>query len=356
MRIVFDNIIFSLQRAGGISAFWARLLGVFLNRSDLDCYFIEYEGAGNNIFRRELNIPENRIIRKRCRVTSLHRLLSPSVPNFLSGDKFIFHSSYYRICKDKNAVNVATFHDFAHEFGFDGRLITRFAFARVKRKVIMHSRAIACVSDSTANDLRLLYPECSGRGIVTIHHAAVNDCSAPSAAKSPLPYLLFVGARDDYKNFKYTCLLAEATGYPLCIAGAPLTDSETDFLMVHEKLHWRVVTHPGAEEMASCYNGALCLMYVSAYEGFGIPLLEAQLNSCPVAILKGVAATREVAGDSAFVLNALSVSAGKELIAHLEDSAIRANAIARGLENQALYSWECAAEQYIALYRSVVSR
>lgn len=59
--IFFDNIIFSLQHAGGISAVWKELL----RNLSMDCEFscFEYDNANSNLFRRQLSIPKHKLLR-----------------------------------------------------------------------------------------------------------------------------------------------------------------------------------------------------------------------------------------------------------------------------------------------------
>ncbi len=52
-RVLFDNIIFSLQKAGGISVYWSRLLKGVLADGAFSARFIEYPGAEENLCRKE---------------------------------------------------------------------------------------------------------------------------------------------------------------------------------------------------------------------------------------------------------------------------------------------------------------
>ena len=61
MKILFDNIIYSLQAAGGISVVWTELLARVLNDRGIEATFIEHENE--NLFRNNLRIPENNIMR-----------------------------------------------------------------------------------------------------------------------------------------------------------------------------------------------------------------------------------------------------------------------------------------------------
>ncbi|WP_264319288.1 hypothetical protein, partial [Paraclostridium bifermentans] len=63
MKIFYDNIIFDLQRAGGISVYWYELIDRLL-KNNISVNFIEHENS-NNIFRKELNISEDKILREK---------------------------------------------------------------------------------------------------------------------------------------------------------------------------------------------------------------------------------------------------------------------------------------------------
>lgn len=57
MNCVLDNIIFSLQRSGGISVVRQEHVKWLLCETDFNCEFIEYKNASQNILRRNLRIP-----------------------------------------------------------------------------------------------------------------------------------------------------------------------------------------------------------------------------------------------------------------------------------------------------------
>ena len=61
MEVVFDNIIFALQKHGGISVVWNELLKRAINDKNVNSSFIDFNGI--NLLRQELEIPSNSIIK-----------------------------------------------------------------------------------------------------------------------------------------------------------------------------------------------------------------------------------------------------------------------------------------------------
>lgn len=113
MKLILDNIIFSLQRAGGISVVWQNLIENLLPVTD-NLHFIEYQNASQNIFRQELSIPSSKIEVAKNFSSIFSQFRHPTVK---SDVPFIFHSSYFRTCNNPNAINVTTVHDFIYEQG-----------------------------------------------------------------------------------------------------------------------------------------------------------------------------------------------------------------------------------------------
>lgn len=155
MRIVLDNIIFSLQKAGGISGAWAILVRELLKRAGLDIRFLEREDARGNIFRSGLHIPSSHIIPAKRLPLALDRYM----PVRLRGDApFIFHSSYYRTCTSPLARNVVTLHDFIYEEAGVHPPLARLVHSRQKNSALRHARAIVAVSHTTGNKLQERFP------------------------------------------------------------------------------------------------------------------------------------------------------------------------------------------------------
>lgn len=105
------------------------------------------------------------------------------------------------------------------------------------------------------------------------------------------------------------------------------------------------------DELVELYKNSLGLIFPSLYEGFGIPILEAQGFGCPV-VTSNVSAMPEVAGDGAMIVDPLSVEDIKEAFYRLgnEDISEIKN---KGYENLKRFSWEKASEETLRVLSEV---
>lgn len=109
-----------------------------------------------------------------------------------------------------------------------------------------------------------------------------------------------------------------------------------------------------AEDLDALYRGADAVAYVSRYEGFGLPVLEAMERGVPV-VASTAAALAETAGDAAVLVDPGDVGAIAEaLAAALTDDGLRADLVARGRRRAATFSWAATARATLDAYREAV--
>lgn len=108
-------------------------------------------------------------------------------------------------------------------------------------------------------------------------------------------------------------------------------------------------------ELRSLYAHALCLVFPSFYEGFGLPPLEAMACGCPV-IVSDRAALPELCGDAALYCDPDRPQSVAGHIRSLQnDAALRAELRAKGLARAAAYSWDQCAEDLMQVIDEVIS-
>ena len=352
--IYLDNIIFSLQKSGGISVVWYELLNRYIQKPLIDYQCIEYSEY-LNIFRRKIILPFDKVRILSSRFLFLKRYFDVSIN---CSNKFIFHSSYYRLCNSKNAINITTVHDFTYEYFFSG--IKKYLHSWQKRRAIMHSDYVICISENTKKDLLKFCPKVDPSKLYVIYNG-VSDDYHPILNKAEIQfdipdssYVLFVGNRVSYKNFNLVINSLIGTPYSLVIVGKSLSKSENDF--VYSKLSSDrvfVYSNINNEQLNILYNHAFCLLYPSSYEGFGIPVLEAQKAGCPV-IAYNASSIPEIIGDKTLLLNNLCVEEIHDMFHLLENKEMRKRIIDFGLKNAKKYTWDNMYNQVINLYKKAL--
>ena len=114
--------------------------------------------------------------------------------------------------------------------------------------------------------------------------------------------------------------------------------------------------HVPESDLPRLYNASSVVAYVSTYEGFGLPLVEAMACGIPV-VASDRSSIPEVTEESALLINPDDRAAiSGALYRVLTDSDLRASLIARGLERAGRFSWRQTALQTLAVYKRALHR
>ena len=344
LRIVIDGIIFSLQQHGGISVYFQQLIAR-LRRDSVE--------SGPKRWTETLrDIPASggalKVIRRSARPAERYR----PARSILDGS--VFHSSYYRLPSHPRIPSVVTVHDFTYERCLRGP--RRWIHSAQKFAAIRAAQAVICVSESTREDLLELVGVKPSQRVYVIHNgvdAGFQPTDEPPAGQS---FILFVGQRGRYKNFR---LVAEAlTCLPdlqlFCVGGGALDQQELRGLPDTTRHRIRHLASVENHELNRLYNQALCLVYPSSYEGFGIPVVEAMKAACPVVCIP-CKAVIEV-GKNALCVSAPEPAALARKIDTLASSKIRVALTQAGLEIAKSYDWERTYRETLQVYESVAAQ
>jgi len=110
------------------------------------------------------------------------------------------------------------------------------------------------------------------------------------------------------------------------------------------------------EDKISLIAGAEALLFPSLYEGFGLPIIEAQACGIPV-ITSNVSSMPEVAGDAAILIDPYNIEQlAFEMERVLVDSQLRADFITKGYENIKRFSWDKCATETEEVYKIAYER
>ncbi len=181
------------------------------------------------------------------------------------------------------------------------------------------------------------------------------------AARAPdaRPYFLYVGTLQPRKNlervvaaFARLAALPELDGVQLVLAGRRGWLYDSLFAQVDGLGLAGRICFPGyvaEDDLPSLYAGALAFVFPSLYEGFGLPVLEAQAYGVPI-LTANNSSLPEVAGDAALLVDPHDVDAIAAAMLRLAtDAELRQELIRKGLENVKRFSWEKCARETLAV-------
>ncbi|MCA1594639.1 MAG: glycosyltransferase family 4 protein, partial [Acidobacteria bacterium] len=104
-------------------------------------------------------------------------------------------------------------------------------------------------------------------------------------------------------------------------------------------------------DLPALYTGALCFVYPSYFEGFGLPPLEAMQCGTPV-ITGNLTSLPEVVGDAGLLVDPHDTEAlGRAIARLIDDQNLRAELRAKGLERARLFNWHETARQTLKAYQ-----
>lgn len=356
MKVVLDNIIFSLQKSGGISGMFSRLMRGLMEYPGVELYVWERKDARANIFRRITEIPEDRIIPMRSLPLSFERYINPAAIRGLRHDEpYIFHSSYYRYCSDSKARNITTLHDFVYEAVKLRSPLATYVHSSQKRRAVLHSTWVACVSNTTREDLQRFMPEYDAGKSVVISNAPLCEYKETEKTYRNMHNILWVGDIAYHKNFQPLVKALSGTAWRLVLCSPPLSAGELAFIEANLLPgQWEHHVEVDDQALSRLYMSSRCLVYPSIYEGFGIPVIEAQTHGLPV-IIGRCKATEEASGGAALVLHDYDPETIRSCIASLDRQDLYADLSRRGKENASRFKWADIVDAYVRLYQRALS-
>ena len=382
MKVLYDLQAFDMQTHGGVSRCFAEL---YSHRPAFVDAHISVKET-DNVYLQELGFPPKGTLYKNflCdKDTKLKHFLfklkyniqygkfsrldkRPLINLFETesvlkkGDFDIFHPTFfddYFLPFLGKKPFVITVHDMIPEiFSIDKHQVEQ------KLAIIPKATHIVAVSERTKQDLvRIMHvPE---EKVSVIYHGSDEEPYMPSTT-APIAeeYILFVGPRYEYKNFKAFCkscvvILKRHPQLKIVCTGVPFSPEEFQFfesLGIKDRMVHKFVQT--SQELLDLYHYAFTFVYPSKYEGFGIPILEAYKADCPV-MLNRASCFPEIAGDAAvfFDLNSEKSDFEEqfETLYRLTGDE-RGELIQRQRERMKLYSWSKSAAQLADVYKDVL--
>jgi glycosyltransferase involved in cell wall biosynthesis len=269
------------------------------------------------------------------------------------------YSSYARLILGSKVKFVSTIHDMNN--WVMPEYYPKYNIRKIRQAIQMkYCDQIIAISKKTHDDIIRFYPEYANK-IVIIHHGVneVEDINFSVGGGLPKTYILYVGARNTYKNFEkfigvFSLLSARNSDLHLICAGQEFTSKELESLKnlsIDSKVTSMSVTDT---ELRSLYKHASLFVFPSFYEGFGLPCLEAMSAGCPIAVSNN-SVFPEICGPAAKYFDPNdSDSMFGAIQSVLYDKDCRGTLQREMVSRIGMFSWDLSAKKHYLLYQDLV--
>jgi glycosyltransferase involved in cell wall biosynthesis len=364
MKIGYDHQIFSGQTYGGISRYFVELISHLKTHADIEISLPILVSNNDHLNHADicssyLKLP-TRIFRSKSglfkRINDLYAALSKE--DHLD----LFHPTYYddRFLDYIGKIPfVITIHDMIHE-QFPELFPKKDKTCFTKKKLARMASRIIAVSEKTKEDIVKLL-NIDENKIHVIHHGYRKaEQVIPKAVNLPENYILYVGSRFGYKNFLNVlkAFVLVKNKIPelelVCFGGGKFNASEIGH-MRRLGIFKGISRIVGRDDLlAHCYRDAALFVFPSYYEGFGMPILEAFANRCPL-VCSNVRPFTEIAQKAAEYFDPFSVDAICHAILRVYGSdSLKREMVAKGLKRLIGFDWSVTAQKTREVYEHAV--
>ncbi|MBU3665179.1 MAG: glycosyltransferase family 4 protein [Chthoniobacterales bacterium] len=244
---------------------------------------------------------------------------------------------------------VLTIHDCAaldRLTGWKRALLKYFWFTGPMRRAAV----VTTISQATKEELRKWVGPLAERVVVVPDCVFEEFIYDPKPFNEQAPVVLQVGTKWN-KNVERVAEAIAPTGCRLHVIGdlEPEQRSKCQALGIPYCARGAV----SDEALVQAYRQCDIVVFASLYEGFGLPILEAQATGRPV-ITSRISSLPEAAGDGALLVDPYSVDDIRAAVMRVvQDAALRAALVEKGLRNAERFRPEVVAARYAGIYRKV---
>lgn len=383
MKILYDGEIYSIFQRGGVVRYFHNLI----SHLPADCQPVL---LGNHA---PLESPEHQNLQQFVYTNQwvpgplkffrkwLDRRYCRSVLKSIHPD--IIHPTYFQNVArgrfDRRTVPlVLTVYDMIHERYAD-QMDRSGKHSRKKLAAVERADHVICISETTRQDLIRFFDVAPEKTSVTLlgvdstfNGLEPNDARAkvpvdlasPTIASLDQRYFVFVGRRDEYKNFDHLLqafsLLRQRSqgnlGYDLVVVGDPFSVAEQERIKQlglgpQNVIHLGTIDDP---TLVRIYQSALGFIFPTRWEGFGLPLLEAiAAGTCVLA--SDIPIFHEIAADAFEAFDPNDPESIADAVATIaSDSEKREAYILKGRQLLKQFSWQATVAQTVDIYQRVI--
>jgi glycosyltransferase involved in cell wall biosynthesis len=244
----------------------------------------------------------------------------------------------------------------------------RLTYTTVQNMVARRSARLATVSSDSARQIaRYLSVRAADIAVLPNGHehalawdptlAQIGQESVNCLAKSSRRFVLALGSRARHKNMQLVFDIApllDKLGLDVIIAGGGDSIYATEVLSKAPNV--KTLGYVTDHDLAYLMNHAICLVFPSWTEGFGLPIVEAMARGCPV-ISSDRASMPEVCGNAALMAPPDDRAAWvRHIKAVAQSDELRRDLVGSGHEQVLRFSWSQTAAGYLELMRAPMSR
>lgn len=356
MKILYDYQIMLMQKYGGVSRGFCEVAKRLSDSYDDEVSFVA-EGS-RNYYLEEL-FGHTMISDDRCQDEAhVKNAIENNQKTILQlcakGECDVLHSTWYDpyIQKVVGCKHIVTIHDMIQENY--PTLLTDRVFVQCKKNAMLNADLIVAVSHNTKQDILKTYPLIPANKIKVVYQGGAMKLSGVHYMDLPDEYILYIGARGNYKNYERFYMATERLmqKYPdlylICVGGGDFTPFEARMMwnMKERVLH----INASEQELTCLYANAVEFVFPSLYEGFGIPIIEAFSCGCPV-LLSDASCFPEVAQDCAVYFDPKSIDDMTDRMERVMiDKELRSTLISKGMKRAEIFTWENSAKHMREAY------
>lgn len=213
-------------------------------------------------------------------------------------------------------------------------------------------RYITAISDFTKLEL-MEHTGCADEKIRVIENPVRDDFRQEERKfNNNCPAILQIGTAP-HKNLNNLITAVEGIDCKLKIVG--LLDDETGKLLRTKKIDYESFCGVDETEIRNTYVDSDIVVFCSTYEGFGLPIIEAQASGRPV-VTSNISPMKEVAGGAAVLIDPHDPGSIRDGILSLIGSeTLRSDLVAKGRINIERFSSQFIAARYKDLYLDVLA-
>ncbi len=372
MRIALDISVLNNNQRSGIAVYTYNLIDALLKNNNNDHFvlfgiatFETFDYLKNLSLKNYPNV-EMKIFKMPARFfrTSFllwQKLNWPTIEKFI-GVVDILHSFNWYMPPQINGKKVGTIFDLTSLTHPEWHQAKTTQLDKVRFARLANADLVITISESSRKDYSKLYPNARLEIVYPAVSSIFNGKIDKNLTRKILQkyiikkdFFLSVATIEPRKNLSgliKAYLKSKLQNQLILVGGAGWKNSEIKkFVQNQDRI--KFAGFIPEEDLHVLYQQALCLIYPSLYEGFGLPILEAQACGCPV-ITSNLSSMPEVAGEGAMLVNPYSIEDIMKAMVKCQNPNTKLQMVRVGYENVKRFSWKKSAKKLNFLYEKLL--